>query len=70
LQSYLDVVMGGFYTLNGEQGVHDFIATTIGFGRSIITDRSQPQYPRAIGIEDDMAKWFDEVLAKAGVQFK
>lgn len=70
LQSYLDVVMGGFHTLNGEQGVHDFIATTIGFGRSIIKDRGQPHYPRAITIDEPMAKWFDDLLKDAGVRFE
>lgn len=69
LQSYLDVVMGGFHALNGEQGVHDFISTTLGFGRSIITDRHQPRYPRAMAIEEPMAKWFDDLLKQAGVRF-
>ena len=69
LQSYLDVVMSGFYTMRGEEGVRNFIASTIGFERAIIADRHAPHYPRAVIVDEDLAKWFDELLRQAGVQF-
>ncbi len=69
LQSYLDVVMSGFHTMSGEEGVRDFIASTIGFERTIIADRRAPRYPRAVIVDEGLANWFDDLLRQAGVQF-
>ena len=65
LQSYLDVVLSGFYSMRGEEGVRDFIASTIGFERSIIADRQEPHYPRAVTVDEDLANWFDDLLRQA-----
>ena len=70
LQSYLDAVMSGFYEHYGSTGLQAFLSTTIGFDRKIIVDRDNPKYPRAVNVDPDMAKWFDKLLKKSGVQFE
>ena len=61
--------MSGFYTMRGEEGVRNFIASTIGFERAIIADRHGPYYPRAVIVDENLANWFDDLLRQAGVQF-
>ena len=46
LLSYLDVVVQGFYRMYGTEGVTGFFATTTGWDRPILNDRSAPRYPR------------------------
>lgn len=46
LLSYLDVVVQGYLTVFGEQGVADFFATTDGWHAHILNDRTTPIYPR------------------------
>lgn len=69
LQSYLDAVMQGYLNEYGSNGLTHFIETTIGFDRPIIKDRNQPQYPRAIELDESSAELFDNTLRTAGVRF-
>ena len=69
LQSYLDAVMAGYLQEFGEQGVVDFLQTTVGFDRPIVCDRQQPRYARAIALDPKWAAHFDDLLASAGVDY-
>ncbi|MBL4727605.1 MAG: gamma-glutamylcyclotransferase [Rhizobiaceae bacterium] len=69
LQSYLDAVMQGYLNEYGSYGLAHFIETTIGFERSIILDRNEPRYPRAIELDQASAELFDKTLRGAGVLF-
>lgn len=46
LLSYLDVVVQGFLHRFGQDGAAHFFATTAGWARPVIDDRSDPIYPR------------------------
>lgn len=46
LLSYLDVVVQGYLTEFGEEGVARFFDTTDGWDAPILDDRSHPHYPR------------------------
>ncbi len=65
LQSYVDCVLAGYLAVFGWQGVTRFIATTKGWEAPIIDDRSNPLYPRAVTIEDDIRCEFDERILAA-----
>jgi len=69
LQSYLDAVMQGYLLSFGEEGVSKFIDTTVGFNRSIVTDRTVPVYPRSVELSVTEALLFDRELVRAGVRF-
>lgn len=69
LQSYLDAVMAGFLAEFGEEGVRAFIATTDGWDRGIVADRTAPLYPRAVQVDAQTARSFDRLLEDAGVRF-
>ena len=69
LQSYLDAVMKGLLELHGEASVAAFIATTDGFDYPIHRDRTDPVYPRAIGIDAAEMALFDALLEEAGCRF-
>ena len=47
LLSYLDVVVQGFLSAFGEEGVDRFFDTTDGWDAHILNDRSNPLYPRS-----------------------
>ncbi|MEJ6397500.1 gamma-glutamylcyclotransferase family protein [Yoonia sp. 208BN28-4] len=47
LLSYLDVVVQGYFRSFGADGVAGFFATTDGWARPILNDRTDPIYPRA-----------------------
>lgn len=63
LLSYLDVVVQGYHTHFGEQGVVDFFATTQNWDHPILHDRHDPQYPRAQVITDEQRALVDTHLA-------
>jgi len=67
LQSYLDAVMQGFRNEYGDEGVSRFVETTVGFQRTILTDRIKPIYPRSVSLDDTEISLFDTALKKAGV---
>lgn len=69
LQSYLDAVLTGYLREFGENGLSEFLETTVGFERPIVRDRLQPRYPRAVSVELDLARRFDDLLRGAGVVF-
>ncbi len=52
LLSYLDVVVQGYHTHFGQQGVADFFDTTHNWDHPIFNDRASPQYPRAQQLTD------------------
>lgn len=52
LLSYLDVVVQGYLTEFGEDGVDRFFATTDGWHAPIRDDRAAPRYPRAQTLTD------------------
>lgn len=52
LRSYLDAVLQGFLHHFGEQGVHDFKATTRNCHFPILEDRSAPHYPRFVELSE------------------
>ena len=66
-QSYLDAVLQGFRNEYGDEGVHRFMDTTIGFRRRLIQDRDFPNYPRSVTLIESEMKLFDEALKNAGV---
>lgn len=69
LQSYLDAVMAGFLREFGEAGLAHFLETTHGFERSMILDRGEPRYSRAVRVEAEIGERFDDLLRSAGVRF-
>ncbi|EPX81732.1 gamma-glutamylcyclotransferase family protein [Litoreibacter arenae] len=52
LLSYLDVVVQGFHTQFGKDGVERFFQTTDGWEAPILNDRLQPRYPRSRTLSD------------------
>jgi len=52
LLSYLDVVVQGYLTEFGEDGVARFFDTTDGWHAPILNDRNDPVYPRAQTLDD------------------
>lgn len=64
LLSYLDVVLLGFDTVFGREGVKAFIETTDNWERPIINDRANPIYPRHQPLKKDDQAWIDPLLAE------
>tara|TARA_R110002124_G_scaffold52394_3_gene150861 strand:+ start:2933 stop:3442 length:510 start_codon:yes stop_codon:yes gene_type:complete len=62
LLSYLDVVVQGYHTHFGSQGVADFFATTQNWDHPILNDRAAPQYPRAQTLTDQERTLVDSHL--------
>ncbi|UIJ73485.1 gamma-glutamylcyclotransferase family protein [Aurantimonas sp. HBX-1] len=69
LQSYLDAVMQGFRTLYGEDGLRRFVAGTEGFETTVLQDRDEPRYPRAVTLSDGEAALFDRLVSERGARF-
>lgn len=65
LQSYIDCVMAGYHREFGESGVRDFVATTRYWHTSVINDRTQPLYPRAVTIPERQLDFYDELIRLA-----
>lgn len=66
LLSYIDVVVQGFLTEFGRDGVSDFFATTSGWQAPILNDRAAPQYPRAQTLSAAETAVVDDGLAAVG----
>ncbi len=64
LLSYLDVVVQGFLTEFGEDGVAEFFATTSGWDTPVLDDRAKPQYPRAQVLTASETALVDDHLAR------
>lgn len=69
LQSYLDVVLMGYHTHFGDEGVAHFLDTTDGWHTPIVRDRDAPRYPRAQTIDANQAANFDAALIRIGASF-
>ncbi|MEM6275486.1 MAG: gamma-glutamylcyclotransferase family protein [Pseudomonadota bacterium] len=71
LQSYLDVVLQGFVSAFGPEGMDRFLATTHGWAAGLHPDRDAPIYKRAIPLKNtfsaQMLADFDEKLASVPV---
>lgn len=63
LHSYLDAVLQGFHEVYGDDGVHEFMATTANFHTPILNDRNQPKYPRSVQLDDEQRNLIDLILS-------
>ena len=68
LLSYLDVVVQGFATEFGAQGVAEFFATTHGWEAPVLDDRAQPRYARHQRLDAAETALVDAGLARLGVR--
>ncbi len=59
LRSYLDVVMQGYQSHFGVDGIERFFATTLNFDLDILEDRADPKYPRATTLTDEEIRLFN-----------
>ena len=50
LQSYLDAVLQGYLHQYGEQGAFRFMTRTAAFDTTLLADRKEPHYPRAVNL--------------------
>lgn len=66
--SYIDVVVQGFLTEFGPEGVAHFFETTEGWQVGILDDRSAPIYPRHQALLDEEIAIVDDALAKRGAR--
>ena len=66
LLSYLDVVVQGFLTEFGSDGVTRFFETTDNWQLPVADDRHAPLYPRAQTLDDAERTLTDDHLAKVG----
>jgi len=60
LRSYLDVVMQGYRTHFGSDGIERFFSTTLNFDLTILEDRDDPLYPRATTLSDEEIELFSK----------
>ena len=67
LLSYLDVVVGGYATLMGDEGPSHFFETTADWA-PVLDDRASPQYPRAQPLTDEIRETVDDALKKLGIK--
>ena len=64
LLSYLDVVVRGYLSEFGTEGVEAFFATTDGWDAPIEDDRSAPRYPRAQDLMQEERALVDKMLSQ------
>lgn len=64
LLSYLDVVVQGYLTEFGEEGVARFFDTTDGWHAPILNDRAKPVYPRAQSLSRTETALVDTYLTR------
>jgi hypothetical protein len=64
LLSYLDVVVQGYLTEFGEDGVERFFNTTDGWDAPILDDRQHPHYPRHQSLSTDETSLVDDWLTR------
>lgn len=67
LLSYIDVVVQGFLSEFGEDGVARFFETTFGWEAPILNDRSAPIYPRHQNLSASETELVDHHLARLRV---
>lgn len=64
LLSYLDVVVQGYLTEFGDQGVSEFFASTDGWDAPILDDRAHPHYPRHQLLSREETQLVDQMLRR------
>ena len=64
LLSYLDVVVQGYLTEFGADGVEAFFATTDGWDAPLLDDRNAPRYPRAQALTPEETALVDDLCAR------
>jgi hypothetical protein len=64
LQTYIDVILDGYFRNFGEEGAVEFMRTTIGWDQNILNDRSDPIYPRAQDLDEDFLRWVDQMVQR------
>lgn len=69
LQSYLDCVLAGFFSLWGEEGIEHFLDTTDGWHVPVLRDRQNPAYPRAIVLPDHLRQKIDAATAARNLTY-
>ena len=69
LQSYLDAVMQGFFSLYGEAGLRRFMDETEGFETAVLRDRVAPLYPRPVSLSDEESELYDRLVIARGARF-
>ncbi|QDY69604.1 gamma-glutamylcyclotransferase family protein [Qingshengfaniella alkalisoli] len=67
LLSYLDVVVQGFLTHFGEDGVARFFASTDNWDRPVLDDRHTPRYPRHQKLSENETVQVDAHLHELGI---
>lgn len=70
LLSYLDVVVQGFNTVFGADGVQGFFDTTDGWDTPIVNDRADPVYPRHQSLTASETALVDGHLSRLSAQVK
>jgi len=65
LQSYVDCVMAGYSRLFGEAGLLEFMRTTQGWDGTLLNERAQPRYPRAISLSASQIKQYEALIQQA-----
>lgn len=68
LLSYLDVVVQGYLTHFGTEGVARFFETTGGWDAPVLDDRTAPRYPRAMALDPQERALTDRHLDALGVR--
>ncbi len=61
-QSYVDVVMAGYLTRFGDDGLQQLLASTRGWDRPMVDDRADPIYPRSVELQAAQHHYFDSLL--------
>ncbi|WP_421982522.1 gamma-glutamylcyclotransferase family protein [Roseibium sp.] len=69
LQSYLDCVLAGFFSLWGEEGIEHFLDTTDGWHVPVLRDRHKPAYPRAVVLPDHLREVIDAAIASRNLTY-
>jgi len=68
LLSYIDVVVQGFLTEFGPEGVRHFFETTQGWHVPVLNDRAAPIYARSQSLDAEERAAVDEGIARVGAR--
>lgn len=66
--SYIDVVVQGFLTEFGPEGVQHFFETTEGWHVPVLDDRASPLYARPQTLSDEEREIVDEGISRVGAR--
>lgn len=62
LQSYVDCVLAGYCAVFDQTGLQQFVDGTVGWHGTIINDRLDPHYPRAVKLAREQLDQFDKLI--------